>query len=63
MSDSFVGTIYRIEGGLKGAEALYHGSRRTGAVDIHIYTRKAGGWNRIAGGRILTRMKSGILIG
>jgi len=49
-NDSFVGTIYRVEGGLKGAEAHYHGSRRTGAVDIHIYTRKAGGWNHIAGG-------------
>ena len=37
MNDSFGGTIYRVEGGLKGAESHCHGSRRTGAVDIHIY--------------------------
>ena len=49
-NDSFVGTIYRAEGGLKGAESHFHGTRRTGGSNIQIYTRKAGawssGWNR-----------------
>jgi len=45
-NDSFVGTIYRVE----GAEAHYHGSRRVGAVDVKIYTRKAGAWTEIATG-------------
>ena len=34
-NNSLVGTIYRVEGRLKGAESHCHGSRRTGAVDIH----------------------------
>ena len=46
-NDSFVGTIYRVE----GAEAHFHGSRRTGAVDIKIYTRKAGAWAEVATGQ------------
>lgn len=50
-NDSFVGTIYRVEGAEKGAESHFHGSRRTGAVDVHIYTRKAGGWALVAGGQ------------
>ena len=45
-NDNFVGTIYRVE----GAEAHYHDSRRTGAVDIKIYTRKDGVWAEIATG-------------
>lgn len=50
-NDSFVGTIYRVEGGLKGAEAHYHGTRRTGAVNIQIYTRKAGAWALLGTGQ------------
>ncbi len=46
-NDSFVGTIYRVE----NAEAHFHGSRRTGAVDVQIYTRKAGNWALVAGGQ------------
>lgn len=45
-NDSYVGTIYRVE----GSEAHFHGSRRQGATEIHIYTRKAGNWAKIAGG-------------
>jgi len=56
-NDSFVGTIYRVEGGLKGAESHYHVSRRTGGKEIHIYTRKAGGWNRVAGGSMDNKSK------
>ena len=37
-NDSYVGTIYRAE----DAEAHFHGSRRQGASDVNIYTRKAG---------------------
>ena len=29
-NDSFVGMVYRVEGGIKGAESHFHGSRRTG---------------------------------
>ena len=50
-NDSFVGTIYRVEGGIKGSESHYHGSRRTGAVNIQIYTRKGGGWQLIGTGQ------------
>ena len=50
-NDSFVGTIYRVEGGLKGAESHFHGSRRTGAVNIQIYTRKAGAWALLGTGQ------------
>ncbi|MYA98170.1 hypothetical protein F4X90_00615 [Candidatus Poribacteria bacterium] len=50
-NDSFVGTIYRVEGGLKGAESHFHGSRRTGAVNIQIYTRKAGAWALVGTGQ------------
>ena len=46
-NDSFVGTIYRVE----DAEAHFHASRRTGAVDVQIYTRKAGNWALIASGQ------------
>lgn len=46
-NDNFVGTVYRVE----GAEAHYHGSRRTGAVEIHIYTRNGGNWANIAIGQ------------
>jgi hypothetical protein len=46
-NDDFVGTIYRVE----GAEAHYHGSRRTGAVEIHIYTRSGGNWANIVAGQ------------
>lgn len=46
-NDSFVGTVYRVE----DAEAHFHGSRRTGAVNVQIYTRKAGAWALIAGGQ------------
>ncbi len=46
-NDSFVGTVYRVE----DAEAHFHGSRRTGAVDMKIYTRKAGVWTEIATGQ------------
>jgi hypothetical protein len=46
-NDSYVGTIYRVE----GAEAHYHGSRRQGASEIHIYTRNAGNWANIASGK------------
>ena len=46
-NDSYVGTIYRVE----GAEAHYHGSRRVGAVDVKIYTRKDGTWAEIATGQ------------
>lgn len=46
-NDDFVGIIYRVE----DAEAHFHGSRRTGAVDIKIYTRKAGTWTEIATGQ------------
>ena len=45
-NDNFVGTVYRVE----GAEAHYHGSRRQGGSDIHIYTRNAGNWANIASG-------------
>ena len=50
-NDSFVGTIYRVEGGLKGAEAHFHGTRRTGAVNVQIYTRKAGAWALLGTGQ------------
>lgn len=45
-NDSYVGTIYRVE----DVEAHYHSSRRQGATEIHIYTRKAGNWANIAKG-------------
>ena len=51
LNDSFVGTIYRVEGGLKGAESHFHGSRRTGNVNVQVYTRKAGGWNLVGTGQ------------
>ena len=50
-NDSFVGTIYRVEGGIKGAESHFHGSRRTGAVNIQIYTPKAGAWALLGTGQ------------
>lgn len=50
-NDSFVGTIYRVEGGIKGSESHFHGSRRTGAVNIQVYTRKGGGWQLIGTGQ------------
>ena len=50
-NDSFVGTIYRAEGGLKGAESHFHGTRRTGAVNVQIYTRKAGAWGLLGTGQ------------
>lgn len=46
-NDSFVGTIYRVE----DAEAHFHASRRTGAVDVQIYTRNAGNWALVASGQ------------
>ncbi len=46
-NDSYVGTIYRVEDG----ESHYHGSRRQGATDVKIYTRKAGTWTEIATGQ------------
>ncbi|HIE29960.1 TPA: hypothetical protein EYP66_22065 [Candidatus Poribacteria bacterium] len=46
-NDSYVGTIYRVE----DAEAHFHGSRRQGATDMKIYTRKAGTWAEIASGQ------------
>jgi hypothetical protein len=46
-NDSYVGTVYRVE----DAEAHFHGSRRQGATDIKIYTRKAGAWAEIATGQ------------
>ena len=46
-NDSYVGTIYRVE----DAEAHYHASRRQGATDVKIYTRKAGNWTEIATGQ------------
>ncbi len=46
-NDSYVGTVYRVE----GSEAHFHGSRRQGAAEIHIYTRKAGNWAQIAAGK------------
>ncbi|MBD3181743.1 hypothetical protein GF312_05590 [Candidatus Poribacteria bacterium] len=45
-NDDFVGTVYRVE----GAEAHFHGSRRQGASEIHIYTRNAGAWANVATG-------------
>jgi len=45
-SDSYVGTVYRVE----DVEAHYHGSRRQGATEIHIYTRNAGNWANVATG-------------
>ena len=63
-NDSFVGTIYRVEGGIKGSESHYHGSRRTGAVNIQIYTRKGGGWQLIGKlGSTRTKTMCGIPIG
>lgn len=50
-NDSFVGTVYRVEGGLKGAESHFHGSRRTGAVNVQIYTRKTGAWAQLGTGQ------------
>ena len=46
-NDSYVGTIYRVE----DTEAHYHASRRQGATDVKIYTRKAGNWTEIATGQ------------
>lgn len=50
-NDSFVGTIYRAEGGLKGAESHFHGTRRVGGSNIQIYTRKAGAWALLGTGQ------------
>jgi len=46
-NDNYVGTVYRVE----GDEAHYHGSRRTGGMEMHIYTRSGGAWANIAAGQ------------
>ena len=46
-NDSFVGTVYRFE----DSGAFFHGSRRTGGVNVEIYTNTAGAWTLIAGGQ------------
>ncbi|MBD3181742.1 hypothetical protein GF312_05585 [Candidatus Poribacteria bacterium] len=45
-NDNFVGTVYRVESG----EAFFHASRRTGFVNVNIYTYDNGAWAEITSG-------------
>ena len=51
-NDSFVGTIYRVEGGLKGAESHFHGSPpHRGRSMFRFIHAKQGAWAQIGTGQ------------